>query len=133
MKSKRPIAILAASLLMLGSGAAVAQTWPTKPVRFVVTFAPGGSSEIVARVMQQPLQERLGQPVVIDNRPGAGGTIGADIVAKAIPDGHTLLLSNSAPISLSPFMLATPTYDPVKSFTHIAYIGSVPNVFVLHP
>ncbi len=141
MESKRPIAILAASLLMLGSGAAAAQgtstgsgqAWPTKPVRFVVTFAPGGSSDIVARVMQQPLQEKLGQPVIIDNRPGAGGTIGADIVSKATPDGYTLLLSNSAPISLSPFMLATPTYDPVKSFTHIAYIGSVPNVFVLHP
>jgi tripartite-type tricarboxylate transporter receptor subunit TctC len=71
--------------------------------------------------------------VIIDNRPGAGGTIGGNEVAKAPADGYTFLLSNTAPISISPFMLATPTYDPVKNFTHVAYIGSVPNVFVVNP
>ena len=99
----------------------------------IVTFAPGGSSDIVARLIGGPLQARLGQPVIVDNRPGAGGTIGAAIVAKAPPDGYTLMLSNSAPISISPFMLTTPTYDPVKSFSHVSYIGSVANVFVVHP
>ena len=69
----------------------------------------------------------------MDNRPGAGGTIGAAVVARAAPDGYTLLLSNSAPISISPFMLTTPSYDPVKSFTHVSYIGSVANVFVVYP
>ena len=121
------------SILLLAAGAASAQSWPTKPVSIVVTFAPGGSSDIVARLIGGPLQARLGQPVIVDNRPGAGGTIGAVVVAKAAPDGYTLLLSNSAPISISPFMLTTPNYDPVKSFSHVSYIGSVANVFVVHP
>lgn len=122
-----------APLATLATSPARAQAWPTKPVRVVVTFAPGGSSDIVARLLQPGLQEKLGQPVLVDNKPGAGGTIGGADVAKAAPDGYTLLLSNTAPISISPFMLATPSYDPVKAFSHIAYIGSVPNVFVVHP
>ena len=119
--------------LLLGAGSALAQAWPAKPVSVIVTFSPGGSSDIVARLIGGPLQAKLGQPVIVDNRPGAGGTIGAALVAKAAPDGYTLLLSNSAPISISPFMLTTPAYDPVKSFTHVSYIGSVANVFVVHP
>lgn len=119
--------------ILFAAASASAQTWPAKPVRVVVTFAPGGSSDIVARLINGPLQERLGQPVVVDNRPGGGATIGAAEVARAAPDGYTLLLSNSAPISLSPFMMDKPPYDPVKSFTHVAYIGSVANVFVVHP
>jgi tripartite-type tricarboxylate transporter receptor subunit TctC len=110
-----------------------AQAWPSKPIRIVVTFSPGGSSDIVARLIQPGLQERLGQPVIVENKPGAGGTIGAADIAKAAPDGYSLLLSNTAPISISPFMLAQANYDPVKSFSHVAYIGSVPNVFVVHP
>src|SRR5437660_12688129 len=110
-----------------------AQTWPTKPVRMLVTFAPGGSSDIVARLMAIPLQAELGQAIIVDNKPGAGSTIGAQEAARADPDGYTLLLSNSAPISISPAMQDQPRYDPVKSFSHIAYIGSVANVFVVHP
>jgi tripartite-type tricarboxylate transporter receptor subunit TctC len=121
------------SILLLSLGTASAQTWPAKPVSVVVTFPPGGSSDIVARLIAGPLQAKLGQPVIVDNRPGAGGTIGAAVVAKAAPDGYTLLLSNSAPISISPFMLTTPTYDPVSGFSHVSYIGSVANVFVVHP
>ncbi len=109
------------------------QAWPTKPVRVIVTFAPGGSSDVVARLLSGPLQQKLGQTVVVDNKGGAGGTIGAAEAARAPADGYTFLLSNSAPISISPFMLDKPPYDPVKSFNHIAYIGSVANVFVLHP
>ena len=109
------------------------QAWPAKPVHIVVTFPPGGSSDIVARLVAVPLQAELGQSVIVDNRPGAGATIGADIVAKAAPDGYTLLLSNSAPISISPAMQDQPRYDPVRSFTHVAYIGSVANVVVVHP
>ena len=114
-------------------GNATAQTWPTKPVRVIVTFSPGGSSDIVARLIGAPLQAELGQPVIIDNKPGAGGTIGAQEAARAAPDGYTLLLSNSAPISISPAMQDQPRYDPVASFSHVAYIGSVANVFVVHP
>ena len=110
-----------------------AQAWPTKPVRVIVTFAPGGSSDVVARLISGPLQQKLGQTVVVDYKPGAGGTIGAAEAARAPADGYTFLLSNSAPISISPFMLDKPTYDPVKSFNHVSYIGSVANVFVLHP
>ena len=123
--------ILLACVLVVGNAAA--QTWPNKPVRVIVTFSPGGSSDIVARLIGAPLQAELGQPVIIDNKPGAGGTIGAQEAARAAPDGYTLLLSNSAPISISPAMQDQPRYDPVASFSHVAYIGSVANVFVVHP
>ncbi len=123
----------AASLLPLAHLQAHAQGYPGKPIRLIVTFAPGGSSDIVARLMQPGLQERLGQPVLVENKPGGGGTIGGGEVARAAADGYTLLLSNTAPISISPFMLTQPSYDPVKQFTHVAYIGAVPNVFVVHP
>jgi tripartite-type tricarboxylate transporter receptor subunit TctC len=123
--------ILLACLFAVGN--ATAQTWPNKPVRVIVTFSPGGSSDIVARLIAAPLQAELGQPVIIDNKPGAGGTIGAQEAARAAPDGYTLLLSNSAPISISPAMQDQPRYDPVASFSHVAYIGSVANVFVVHP
>lgn len=110
-----------------------AQAWPTKPVRVIVTFSPGGSSDVVARLISGPLQQKLGQTVVVDNKPGAGGTIGAAEASRAPADGYTFLLSNSAPISISPFMLDKSPYDPVKSFNQVSYIGSVANVFVLHP
>ncbi len=119
--------------LLLVAGSSAAQSWPTKPVRVIVTFPPGGSSDIVARLLGVPLQAELGQPIIIDNKPGAGGTIGALEAARATPDGYTLMLSNSAPISISPAMQDQPRYDPVKSFTHVSYIGSVANVFVVHP
>jgi tripartite-type tricarboxylate transporter receptor subunit TctC len=120
-------------LIFLFCGNAMAQTWPAKPLRVIVTFSPGGSSDIVARLVAIPLQAELGQTVVVDNKPGAGGTIGALEAARAAPDGYTLLLSNSAPISISPAMQDEPRYDPVKSFTYVSYIGSVANVFVVHP
>ncbi|HUQ73617.1 MAG TPA: tripartite tricarboxylate transporter substrate binding protein [Burkholderiales bacterium] len=123
--------LLAVTLLIAGN--ALGQSWPAKPVRMIVTFSPGGSSDIVARLIAIPLQQELGQPVIVDNKPGAGGTIGALEAARAAPDGYTLLLSNSAPISISPAMQDDPRYDPVKSFTHVSYIGSVANVFVIHP
>ncbi|MGH8617998.1 MAG: Bug family tripartite tricarboxylate transporter substrate binding protein [Burkholderiales bacterium] len=112
---------------------AFAQTWPAKPVRLIVTFPPGGSSDLVARLISGPLTEKLGQTVVIDNRPGGGATIGAAMVATAPADGYTLMLSNTTPISISPFMLDKPTYDGAGGFTHMFYIGSVPNIFVVHP
>ena len=134
LRAVRAVSLLAASWLAAWLPAsAQAQAWPSKPLRLVVTFSPGGSSDIVARLVSGPMQGKLGQPVIVDNKPGAGGTIGAAEVARAAPDGYTLLLSNSAPISISPFMLSAPTYDPVKGFTHVAYIGSVANVFVVHP
>ncbi|MGH8680133.1 MAG: Bug family tripartite tricarboxylate transporter substrate binding protein [Burkholderiales bacterium] len=134
MNASRRIGVsLVAAAAALVPALASAQAWPTKPVRVVVTFAPGGSSDIVARLIAGPLGDKLGQAIIIDNRPGGGATIGAAEVARAAPDGYTWMLSNSAPVSISPFMLARPTYDPVKSFNHVFYIGSVANVFVVHP
>ena len=127
--------LLAAGVLNLFAAISMtfAAEWPGQPLRLVVTFPPGGSSDIVARLISGPLGEKLGQTVVVDNRAGGGGTIGGTVVATAKPDGYTLLLSNTTPISISPFMLEKPTYDPAKAFTHVFYIGSVPNIFVLHP
>lgn len=111
----------------------IAQEWPAKPVRIVVTFAPGGSSDVVARALSVPLQKQLGQPVVVENKPGGGGTIAAAEIVRAAPDGYNLLMSNTTPISLSPFMMDTPPYDSVKSFTHVSLVATVPDVVMVHP
>jgi tripartite-type tricarboxylate transporter receptor subunit TctC len=124
--------IIVALLAALGLASAWAQSYPNRAVRIIVPAATGGP-DIVARVVAAQLSEQLGQTFVVENKPGANGIIGADLVAKAAPDGYTLLLSNSAPISISPAMQDEPRYDPVKSFSHVAYIGSVANVFVVHP
>lgn len=108
-------------------------SWPEKPVRIVVTFPPGGASDIVARVMGEQLAKSLGQPVVVDNRPGAGGSVGGSLVAQAPADGYTLLLSNSTPVSIGPFALEKLPYDPVEAFTHIASVGAAPCVIMANP
>ena len=135
MKTRRHLlqsgsALLLSALAPLG---ARAQAWPTQPFKLVVTFPPGGASDIVARLIGPPLAEKLGQPVVVENRPGAGSTIGAVQVANAEPNGYTLLVSNSAPLSIAPALMDKPLYDPVRSFRHLAYIGDVPTVLVVHP
>lgn len=110
-----------------------AQNWPVRPVRLIVPFAPGGSSDVAARVFGQKLSERLGQQVVIDNRSSAGGVVGADMLARATPDGYTIGLSNVSSHTASPLIFTNVTYHPVTSFTHIAFIGTVPVVFMVHP
>jgi tripartite-type tricarboxylate transporter receptor subunit TctC len=107
--------------------------WPTQPVKLVVTFPPGGSSDIVARLVAPLLSERIGQTVVVENKPGAASTLGATLVARSPADGYTLLMSNSAPMSISPTLMEKPSYDPITSFRHLAYIGDVPTVLVVHP
>ncbi|KQP22812.1 tripartite tricarboxylate transporter substrate binding protein [Pseudorhodoferax sp. Leaf267] len=104
--------------------------WPDKAVKIVVTFPPGGSSDVLARIMAEQLAKKLGQPVVVDNKPGAGGTIGGAQVAAAAPDGYTLMLSNTTPIALGPFTLDKQPYDPLAGFTHIAYLGAAPLVIM---
>ena len=104
--------------------------WPDKPIKIVVTFPPGGSSDILARVMAEQLGKKLGQSVVVDNKPGAGGTIGGAFVNQAPADGYTFMLSNSTPIALGPFALDKLPYDPVEGFTHISYLGSAPLVIM---
>ncbi len=113
--------------------AAQPAAWPTRPVRIVVVFPPGGSSDIAARVLAEALAPRLGQRVLVDNRPGAGGTIAAAHVAGQPADGYTLLLSNTAPIVTSPPLYPRAGYDPVGSFTHVSFLGATPLVIVANP
>ena len=126
------------ALRILAAGAAVMAlparaAWPDKPIRIIVTFPAGGASDIVARVMAEQLSQKLGQAVVVDNRPGAGGSVGGLLVTQAAADGYTLMLSNSTPISIGPFALEKQPYDPVEGFTHIALIGNAPCVVMANP
>ena len=124
-------ALLAAALVL--PPAAPAQSWPTKPIRLLVGFAPGGGTDIVARALAPKMSEVLGQQVVVDNRAGAAGTIAADLAAKAAADGYTLLMGHSNSNAIAPFVLAKVPYDAATDFTAITYIGYVPNVLVVHP
>ena len=125
------IAVATLAALALASPASAA--WPEKPVRLVVTFAAGGASDIVARTIAEPLAKALGQPVVVDNKPGAGGTIGGTEVVRAAPDGYTLMLSNSTPLSIGPWTVPKLPYDPVKQFSHVAMLGIAPVVILANP
>ncbi|MGG5823085.1 Bug family tripartite tricarboxylate transporter substrate binding protein [Falsiroseomonas sp. HW251] len=111
-----------------------AVTWPERPVRIIVPFGAGGASDIVARLIAAPLQTQFGQPFVIDNRPGAGGTLGAAAAAAAAAatDGHTLVISAHSPIVIGPAMYNVP-YDPMRSFRHIALVGVIPFVALVRP
>ncbi|HEV7575599.1 MAG TPA: tripartite tricarboxylate transporter substrate binding protein, partial [Caldimonas sp.] len=125
--------------LRAGAAGAASLAWPAwaaypdKPIRIVVTFAPGGASDIVARVISEQIGKKLGQAVIVDNRPGAGGSVGGMNVVQSPADGYTLMLSNSTPISIGPFALEKQPYDPLADFTHIASIGSAPCVVMANP
>jgi tripartite-type tricarboxylate transporter receptor subunit TctC len=112
---------------------AVAQTYPNRPISLIVPFPPGGSTTIVARIIGEKMSETLGQTVVIDNRGGAGGTVGTRAAAKSAPDGYTILLSYTATMAIGPNLQAAAGYDPRKDFAPIGRIGSAPMVIVLHP
>jgi tripartite-type tricarboxylate transporter receptor subunit TctC len=111
---------------------ATAQDFPAGPMRMILGFAPGGSTDLVARVLAQKMAENWNQQVVVDNRPGANGMIGADLVAKATPNGHTLLLSSIGPMAINASLYKMP-YDIVKDFAPITYTGNVTNLLVVHP
>jgi tripartite-type tricarboxylate transporter receptor subunit TctC len=130
MKSRSLVPFV--SLLAGFAVAAHAQTFPSKPVRLIVPFAPGGSTDIVARVLGQKLNEAWGQPVLVDNRAGGSTVIGTEIVAKAPPDGHTLLVT-PAPFTIVPSLMKKLPYDPVKDFEPITLINTTPLVVVVHP
>lgn len=112
---------------------AIAQTYPSHSIRFVVTFPPGGTTDILAREIGAQLQERWKQTVVIDNRPGAGGNLGADIVAKAPPDGYSILLGTNGTHAINPSLYTKMPYDAIKDFAPITLVASVPNIFISHP
>jgi tripartite-type tricarboxylate transporter receptor subunit TctC len=121
-------------LLVLGvTGPAIAQEYPSKPVKIVVPFPAGGSVDAVARILAQKLSAKLGKQFVVENRPGAGGNIGSDFVAKAPRDGYTLLLAGVSSHAINPSLYPQLSYDPVKDFTPICLVYSLPNVLVVNP
>ena len=133
MQFRRLLGALAVTLALgLLPFAASAQTF-TKPVRIIVPFAPGGTSDILARLIGPKLQEAIGQPVVVENKTGAGGNIGADFVAKADKDGHTLLLIDVSTLAISPNLLASMTYSPTKDLAPVGMISFAPYVLAVHP
>jgi tripartite-type tricarboxylate transporter receptor subunit TctC len=127
--------ILAGVLLAaaLAPPCAAAQGYPTKAIRMIVPFPPGGPNDILGRVVAQKLTEQLGQQVVIDNRGGAGGTIGAELAARAVPDGYTLLLGGTASLSINPGLHRKLPYDPLKDFAPVSLVGTAPSILVTHP
>jgi len=109
-----------------------ASTWPTQPIRIIVTFTPGGAPDVLARVLAQSWQESLGVPVLVENRPGFGGNIGADMVAKSDPDGYTLLIGTVGIHAINGALYEKIAYDPIKDFTPISFLASTPNVLIVN-
>jgi tripartite-type tricarboxylate transporter receptor subunit TctC len=122
-----------AALSMIAATGALAQTWPDRPVRVIVPFPPGGGLDFFARVLAPRLQEHLGQQIVVENRSGAGGMVGADFVAKAAPDGYTLLLSSSAELTISQHLYPKMAYDAMKDFAPVSYTCHAALLFSVHP
>ena len=134
MLNERTIGCCALMVAALSTfSTAWAQNWPAKPVRFIVPFPPGGSTDVLGRIVAAKLSEALGQQVVVDNRGGAGGIIGTDVVVKSSPDGYTLLMTASAPIAINVTLFKNIPYDPRKDLLPVSRIGSTPLVLVIHP
>lgn len=129
------VASTIASVLLIGTSPslAAAAPWPDKPVRLIVPFPPGGSTDVVGRAIADKLRERLGQPIVVENRGGAGGTIGSDMAAKAAPDGYTMLIATSSTHAIAPGVRASLPYSPTKDFEPITLIGSATVLLVTNP
>jgi len=125
--------LLLVALAMANVYPALAETWPTRPIRFIVPFAPGGGGDVVGRIIGQRMSDQLGKPLVIDNRAGGGGTLGCELAAKAAPDGYTLLLGNVGPIAVGPALYPKLAYDPVRDFAPVTMIASFPNLLVANP
>ena len=124
--------LLLAALVAATSSSVAAQAWPARPVHLIVPYAPGGPVDLSARLLAPKLQQALGQPVVAENKPGAGGNIGADFVAKSAPDGHTLVMGAIATHAINPTLFPKFPYDPVRDFRHVALLVQVPNVLVVN-
>jgi len=120
-----------AAVLALTAGAAFGQTFPAKPIRLIVPFAAGGSTDMTARALAQKLSEQLAHPMVAESRPGAGGNLGLEFVAKAAPDGHTLVLAGPA-VAVSPSLYARLNYDPLRDFAPVSSVAALQNIMVVH-
>jgi len=131
-RSRRRVLLLAGASALVSSAAPVrAQSWPAKPVRLILTAPPGSSIDVLGRLVAEALRERLGQPVVAENRPQAGGTVGTDAVAKSAPDGYTIGLSFTGPLATAPFLYAKLPYDPARDLAPIVLVGTAPNILAV--
>ncbi|KTT27805.1 Bug family tripartite tricarboxylate transporter substrate binding protein [Pseudacidovorax intermedius] len=124
----------AAGAALVAAGAVhAADAWPSRPIRIVVPYPPGGSSDIIARAISQPLSQALGQSVIVDNKPGANGNLGADMVAKAAPDGYTVLLCDVGALAISPSVYTRLPFDPSKDLRGVTMLAYSPHLLVVHP
>lgn len=131
---RAPIKVIGLSVILgLCAGPVMAQSYPAKPIRFIVPFAPGGSTDLVARILAQRLPEALGQAVVVDNRGGAGGVIGAELAARAPADGYTIVLGSPGPLTINPNLLSRMPYDSLRDFSPISLATISPFILVVHP
>lgn len=128
---RRFLFVILACLLGVWDGAA-AQSWPSEPIRAIIPFGPGSATDVVPRIVLEQLSAQLGQPIVVENRGGAGGTIGSAMVAKADPDGYTILVNSSAH-TITPSIYPNLSYDVMRDFATVAAIGNVPNVLIIAP
>jgi tripartite-type tricarboxylate transporter receptor subunit TctC len=126
----RLLAFFALACACFAAGAQ--NTWPTRPVKMVIPFPAGGPTDVMTRILSEKLTQALGQPVVVENKPGAGGTIGADFVAKSSPDGYTFVMATGSTHSVGPYLGKVP-YDPVKDFTPVVYVGYATNILLVSP
>ena len=126
-------ALVFGALAAIVTSTSWAQSYPTRPIRFIVPFAPGGTTDILARIVGQKLSGPLGQQVVVDNRGGAGGAIGSELAARAPADGYTIAIGHVGTLAINPSLRATLPYDPVKDFTPISLIATMPNALVVSP
>jgi len=133
MLTRRRLIVASAALALPAPLRALAETWPSKPIKLVVPYAPGGTTDVVGRVIGEYLGRQLGQNIVVENRPGKGATIGTAQVAKAAPDGYTLVMSNVAAQAVSPALYGDLDYDPLRDFVHISLASLNPSVLVVHP
>lgn len=127
------VAVLVIVLASLAVNEVAAQQYPSKPIRLIVPFTPGGTTDILSRIVGQKLSSAMGAQVVIDNRPGAGGNIGAELAAKAAPDGYTLFMGPSGTLSVNPSLYTKLLFDPIQDFAPIALLAMVPSMLVVHP
>jgi tripartite-type tricarboxylate transporter receptor subunit TctC len=125
--------VTTAIALVIASGGAFAQSYPTKPIRLIAPFSPGGALDLIARAIGQKVSDSTGRAVIVDNRAGASGAIGSELVAKAAPDGYTLLLGATTTHGINPALNPKLAYDPIRDFTPISLVATIPHVLVVHP
>jgi tripartite-type tricarboxylate transporter receptor subunit TctC len=128
---RRSLLAASAALPIAGTARGQQQTWPSRPVRLVVGYSPGGGNDLIARIVSAKLQDKLGQPIVVDNKPGAQSIVAAELVAKAPPDGYTLLIAPSGPMTINPAVFSKLPYDPLRDFAPVSLLAEFPLLMVV--